>query len=86
MAVKEKKMSKMIPYLLLACMIWSIAAPAYAGSVSREPLTAAEDADFAAQQAQDADELAAIAAGDGVVLILAVVGVVLLVLYFTGNL
>jgi hypothetical protein len=79
-------MSKMIPYFLLACVIWSLAAPAFAGSVSREPLTPAEDADFAAEQAQDADELAAIAAGDGVVLVLAVVGVVFLVLYLTGNL
>jgi hypothetical protein len=76
----------MIPCFLLACVIWSMAAPAFAGSVSREPLTPAEDADFAAQQAQDADELAAVAAGDGVVLVLAVVGVVFLVLYFTGNL
>ena len=79
-------MSKMIPYFLLACVIWSLAAPAFAGSISREPLTPAEDADFAAEQAQDADELAAIAAGDGVVLVLAVVGVVFLVLYLTGNL
>lgn len=79
-------MSRMIPCFLLACVIWSMAAPAFAGSVSREPLTPAEDADFAAQQAQDADELAAVAAGDGVVLVLAVVGVVFLVLYFTGNL
>ncbi len=79
-------MSKMIPYFLLACMLWSIAAPAYAGSVSRAPLTPAEDADLAAEQAQDADELATVAAGDGVVLVLAVVGVVFLVLYLTGNL
>lgn len=79
-------MSKMIPYFLLACMVWAIAAPAYAGSVSREPLTEAEDADLVAEQAQDADELATVAAGDGVVLVLAVVGVVFLVLYLTGNL
>lgn len=79
-------MSKMIPYFLLACVIWSIAAPAYAGSVSREPLTPAEDAGLAAQQAQDADQLADVAAGDGVILVLAVVGVVFLILYFTGKL
>lgn len=79
-------MSKMIPYFLLACTIWSIAAPAYAGSVSRAPLTPAEDADFATQQAQDADDLATVAGGDGVVLVLAVVGVVFLVLYLTDNL
>lgn len=79
-------MSRMIPCFLLACVIWSMATPAFAGSVSRERLTPAEDADFAAQQAQDADELAAVAAGDGVILVLAVVGVVFLVLYFTGNL
>lgn len=79
-------MSKMVPYFLLACTIWSLAAPAYAGSVSREPLTEAEDADLAAEQAQDADELATVAAGDGVILVLAVVGAVFLVLYFTGNL
>ena len=79
-------MTKMIPYILLACTIWSVAAPAYAGSVSRVPLTPAEDADLAAEQAQDADELATIAGGDGVVLVLAVVGVVFLVLYITGNL
>jgi hypothetical protein len=79
-------MSKMIPYLLLACTIWSIAAPAFAGSVSREPLTAAEDADLAAEQAQDADQLATIAGGDGLILVLAVVGVVFIVLYVTGAL
>jgi hypothetical protein len=79
-------MSKLIPCFLLVCTIWSLAAPAYAGSVSREPLTEAEDADLAAEQAQDADELATVAAGDGVILVLAVVGVVFLVLYFTGNL
>jgi hypothetical protein len=79
-------MSKAIPCFLLACMIWSIAAPAFAGSVSREPLTPAEAADLAAEQAQDADQLATVAGGDGVVLVLAVVGVVFLVLYLTGNL
>ena len=80
-------MPRKIPCFLLALVIWSICAPAvYAGSVSREPLTPAEDADFAAAQAQDADELATVAAGDGVVLVLAVVGVVFLVLYATGNL
>ncbi|HSV99779.1 MAG TPA: hypothetical protein VLI39_06385 [Sedimentisphaerales bacterium] len=79
-------MSRMIPCFLLACVIWSIATPAFAGGVSREPFTPAEDADFAAQQAQDADEFAAVAGGDGVVLVLAVVGVVFLVLYLTGNL
>jgi len=79
-------MSKMIPYFLLTCMIWSIAAPAFAGSVSREPLTPAENADLAAQQAQDADQLATVAGGDGLVLVLAVVGVVFLVLYLTHNL
>lgn len=79
-------MSKIIPCFLLACTIWSIAAPAYAGSVTREPLTPAENADLAAEQAQDADELAAVAGGDGVILVLAVVGVVFLVLYLTGNL
>jgi hypothetical protein len=79
-------MSKMVPCFLLACMIWSIAAPAFAGSVSREPLTPAEDADLAAEQAQDADQVATVAGGDGVILALAVVGVVFLVLYFTGAL
>ncbi|HXK37104.1 MAG TPA: hypothetical protein VJ553_05990 [Candidatus Paceibacterota bacterium] len=79
-------MSKKIPYFLLACMIWLVAAPAFAGSVSREPLTPAENADLAAEQAQDADQLATVAGGDGVVLVLAVVGVVFLVLYLTGNL
>jgi hypothetical protein len=79
-------MSKMIPYFLLACTIWCIAAPAFAGSVSREPLTPAEDADLAAEQAQDAGQVATVAGGDGVVLALAIVGVVLLVLYLTGNL
>ena len=63
-----------------------MAAPAYAGSVSREPLTPAEDNDFAAQQAQDADELSTVAGGDGVILVLAIVGVVFLVLYFTDKL
>ena len=79
-------MSRMIPCFLLALTIWTIAAPAYAGSVSREPLTPAENADFAAQQAQDADELSTVAGGDGVLVVLAVVGVVLLVLYLTDNL
>ena len=79
-------MSKKIPYFLLACVIWTIAAPAFAGSVSRQPLTAAEDADLAAEQAQDAEQLDTIAGGDGVVLVLAVVGVVFLVLYLTDNL
>jgi hypothetical protein len=77
-------MSKLIPYLFLGCIIGSIAAPAYAGTVSRQPLTQAEDAALAAQETQDADQLAEIAGGDGVVLVLAVVGVVFLVLYFTG--
>ena len=77
-------MSKLIPYFLLGCMIWTIAAPAYAGAVSRTSLTPAEDDALAAQQAQDADELASVAAGDGVVLVLAIVGVVFLVLYATG--
>ncbi len=79
-------MSKMMPYFLLACMIWSIAAPAFAGGVSRQPLTPAENDDLATQQAQDADQLATVAGGDGVILVLAVVGVVLLVLYLTHNL
>ena len=78
-------MSKMIPYFLLVCMIWSVAAPAFAGSVSREPLTPAENADLAAQQAQDAGQLDTIAGGDGVILVLAVVGVVFLVLYLTHH-
>jgi hypothetical protein len=79
-------MSKLIPYFLLACTIWSVAAPAFAGSVTREPLTPAEDADLAAEQAQDADQVATVAGGDGVILALAVVGVVFLVLYLTGAL
>jgi hypothetical protein len=79
-------MSKMIPYFLLACTIWLVAAPAFARSVSREPLTPAEDTDLAAEQAQDAGQLATIAGGDGVILVLAVVGVVFLVLYLTGAL
>jgi hypothetical protein len=78
-------MSKLIPYFLLGCVIWSMAAPAYAGAVSKKPLTQAEDAALAAQQAEDADQLASVAAGDGVVLVLAVVGVVFLVLYLTGT-
>jgi len=78
-------MSKFIPYLLLACMIGSIAAPAFAGTVPRQSLTQGEDAALAAQQTQDADQLAEVAGGDGVVLVLAVVGVVFLVLYLTGN-
>jgi hypothetical protein len=79
------KMSKLIPYFLIACMIWTIAAPAYAGSVSRTPLTQAEDNDLGAQQSEDADELAGIAAGDGVVLLIAIVGVVYILLHVTGN-
>jgi hypothetical protein len=78
-------MSKLIPYLLLGCIIGSIAAPAYAGAVSKKSLTQAEEDTLAAQQAEDADQLAEVAAGDGVVLALAVVGVVFLVLYLTGN-
>ncbi len=78
-------MSKLIPYFLVGCLIWTIAAPAYAGSVPRTSLTQAEDDALAAQQAEDADELASVAAGDGVVLIIAIVGVVFIVLYLTGN-
>jgi len=78
-------MSKLIPYFLLGCMIWLVAAPAFAGTVSRKPVTDAEDAALAAQQAEDADQLSSVAAGDGVVLALAVVGVVFLVLYLTGT-
>jgi len=55
-----------------------------AGEVSRKPVTDAEDAALAAQQTADADQLSSVAAGDGVVLALAVVGVVFLVLYLTG--
>jgi len=77
-------MPKLIPYFLLGCMIWSIAAPAYAGVVSRKPVTQAEDAELTAQQTQDADQLANVAGGDGVVLVLAVAGVVFIVLYLTG--
>jgi hypothetical protein len=77
-------MSKLILYFLLGCMIWIIAVPAFAGSVSRTSLTQAEDDVLAAQQAEDADELASIAAGDGVVLALAIVGVIFIVLYATG--
>ena len=77
-------MSKLIPYFLLGCVIWNIAAPVYAGAVSRTSLTQAEDGALAAQQADDADELASVAAGDGLVLLLAVVGVVFIVLYVTG--
>ena len=79
-------MSKFIPYLFLVCMMGSVAAPAFAGTVSRQSVTPAEDAALAAQQAEDADQLAEIAGGDGVVLALAIVGVVFLVLYFTDNL
>jgi hypothetical protein len=78
-------MSKLIPYFLLGCLIWAIAAPAYAGSVPRTSLTQAEDDALSAQQAQDADELASIEAGNGVVLIIAIIGVVFIVLYLTGN-
>jgi hypothetical protein len=77
-------MSKLIPYFLLGCMIWIIAAPAFAGSVPRTSFTQAEDDVLAAQQAEDAEELASIAAGDGVVLALAIVGVIFIVLYATG--
>jgi hypothetical protein len=48
-------------------------------------LTQAEDDALAAQQAEDADELASVAAGDGVVLVIAIVGVVFILLYVTGN-
>lgn len=78
-------MSKVIPYFLVGCMIWTVAAPAFAGSVPRTSLTQSEDDALSAQQAEDADELASVAAGDGVVLILAIVGVVFIVLYLTGN-
>ena len=78
-------MSKLIPYFLLGCIIGSMAAPAYAGAVSKKPLTQAEEAALTAQQTQDADQLADVAAGDGIVLALAVVGVVFLVLYLTGT-
>ncbi len=78
-------MSKLIPYFLIGCMILTVAAPAYAGSVSRTSMTQAEDDALAAQQAEDADELASVAAGDGVVLVLAIAAVVYIVLYFTGN-
>ena len=77
-------MSKIIPYVLIGCMIWTIAAPAYAGSVTRTSLTQAEDDALAAQQAEDAGELAGVAGGDGIVLVLAIVGVVFIVLYVTG--
>ena len=77
-------MSKLIPYFLIGCMIWTVAAPAYAGSVTRTSLTQAEDDDLAAQQAEDAHELASVAGGDGIVLVLAIVGVVFIVLYVTG--
>jgi len=79
-------MSKMIPYFLLACTLWIMVAPAYAGSVSKVPLTPAENANLAAEQAQDADQVETIGGGDGVVLVLAVVGVVFLVLYLTDKL
>ena len=78
-------MSKVIPYFLVGCMIWTVAAPAFAGSVPRTSLTQSEYDVLSAQQAEDADELASVAAGDGVVLILAIVGVVFIVLYLTGN-
>jgi len=78
-------MSKVIPYFLVGCMIWTVAAPAFAGSVPRTSLTQAEDDALSAQQAEDADALASVAGGDGVVLILAIVGVVFIVLYLTGN-
>ena len=77
-------MSKLIFYFLIGCMIWTVVAPAYASSVPRTSLTQAEDDALAAQQAEDADELASVAAGDGVVLALAIVGVVFIVLYVTG--
>ena len=77
-------MSKLIPYILIGCIIWTIAAPAYAGSVSRTSLTQAEDDALSAQQADDADALASVAGGDGIVLVLAIVGVVFIVLYVTG--
>ena len=48
------------------------------------PVTQAEDAALTAQQAHDADQLAEVAGGDGVVFVLAVVGVVFIVLYLTG--
>ena len=78
-------MSKLIPYFLIGCMIWTVAAPAYAGSVLRTSLTQAEDDALAAQQAEDVDELASVAAGDGIVLVLAIAAVVYIVLYLTGN-
>ena len=78
-------MSKVIPYFLIGCMIWTVAAPAFAGSVPRTSLTQAEDDALAAQQAEDADALGGVAAGDGIVLVLAVVGVVFIILYLTDN-
>ena len=78
-------MSKLIPYFLIGCMILNVVAPAFAGSVSRTSLTQEEDDALAAQQAKDADELASVAAGDGIVLVLAIAAVVYIVLYLTGN-
>ena len=78
-------MSKLVCCFLIGCMIWTVVAPAYAGSVPRTSLTQAEDDALAAQQAKDADELASVAAGDGIVLVLAIVGVVFIVLYVTGT-
>jgi hypothetical protein len=78
-------MSKRICCFLIGCMIWAVVAPAYAGPVPRTSLTQAEDDALAVQQANDADELASVAAGDGVVLLIAIVGVVFIVLYVTGN-
>ncbi len=79
-------MRKVIACLLLVCILHAAVAPAYAGAIPKNPVTQSEDADLAAQQAEDAPELAEVAAGDGLVVVLAVVGIVLLVLVLTGEL
>ena len=79
-------MRKIIACLLLVCILHAAVAPAYAGAIPKTPVTQSEDADLAAQQTEDAPELAEVAAGDGLVVVLAVVGIVLLVLVLTGEL
>lgn len=79
-------MLKIIACLLLGCAIFSTVAPAYAEAVTPEPVTESEDAELAAQQAEDAPELAHIAGGNGLVVVLAAVGLIFIVLVIAGAL
>lgn len=75
---------KRVAVCMVAVLLLTAVAPAYATVAERKALTNEEQSTLSAQQAQDAPAVAEVAAGDEGTTVLAAVGVVLLLLIIIG--